>query len=131
MDGNILERCVVTTVAEMLRDKKTMFKTEKEFAFAAFPKESDPPSLWKHLKNGQKGKPRNLQLAHAHGMAEALGIPLTKLLTMAELRIEAGWTCEQDTFNDLEAKKPGRKKTKGAPASTKQPVQPVSTGSAN
>lgn len=84
------------------------YKTHAEFARAAFFYEANPVKTWQAIRLGQKGKPREVSVAEAFYLAEAMGEKIDRLLIKSELMIESGWDVKSDVFEKEENKQPGR-----------------------
>ena len=100
MDSYLIERAIVTYISSLVTEKKLEpeIRTHTELANKAFPRKGE--KLWRDLRLGQNGgRPRGLTLDLALQLAHAVNIPLPKLLLIAELMIERGWSLDHDIAN--------------------------------
>lgn len=94
-----------------MQSESPKYKTQGDFSKAAFPNEPNHAKIWQAIKQGQKNSPpRKVSIEDACSMANAVGETLERLLIRADMRIQDGWTLEQDIFFSPEAKLPGRPK---------------------
>ena len=126
MNGYLLQRCFVNLVwsilAEGMRSPSAKYKTNYDFAKAAFPNDSNPEKVWQFIRLGQKGVPRGVSIEEAYSMAQAIDEKVDRLLVKAEMLIEDGWSLDQDISKSVEAKQPGRPPKK-EPQKNKQIAQ--------
>ena len=135
MNGKLLQRCFVNILHSMLMEEMNKpsprYKSNMDFAQKAFPNDTNAHKTWQSIKLGQKGKPREVSIEEAFGLAQAFDEKVDRLLVKAEVLIENGWTLEQDVFYESEAKLPGRRSKKTSEKNADQGPRPPTTHQTN
>lgn len=93
MDALLFERCLVSLVAEKAIEK---YGTHADFAKIAFAGTAAPLNVWRAIRNGQKGKPREVSLRDAVQMADAIGMDLEVLCWQVARKLADGWASDDD-----------------------------------
>lgn len=123
MDGYIFERCFVSYVSRLAVEQ---CGNHSEFARIAFDGVEAPANTWRNIRNGNRGKLRDVTLKDAFNMASSLGMDLETLCWKVRREIEEGWTPEQDVCHQEDGK-PGRRKKRAEGA---QPPSQSASGKA-
>ena len=106
MNGYTFERCFVSFVSRLAVEN---CGNHSEFARIAFSDSEAPANVWRNIRNGNRGKLRDVTLTDAFNMASTLGMDLETLCWKVRREIEEGWTPEEDVCYQ-EDSKPGRRK---------------------
>ena len=100
------ERCFVSFVSKLAVEK---YGNHSSFARVVFPEAESPINVWRNVRNGNRGKLRDITLKDACNMAQALEMDLETLCWKVHREIKEGWTPAQDVCHQEETK-PGRPK---------------------
>lgn len=106
MNGEIFERCLVYVLgkrAEELGLNDTEFSNKVP---ALKKKTGTPQNAWRAIRNGQRGKFREVSIEEAYDMAIAVGTTVDKLCWDVFNELRNGWSLEKDV--SLDKSKPGR-----------------------
>ena len=99
--GFLFERCFVSFVSKLALER---CGSHSEFGRLVFTDAESPINTWRNIRNGNRGKLRDITLKEAFQMAEALGTDLETLCWKVQKELEGGWTLAQDICHQEEAK---------------------------
>lgn len=106
MNGYLFERCFVSIVSRLATEKHG---SHSEFGRTVFLDAESPVNVWRNIRNGNRGKLRDVSLKDAFNMAEAMNMNFADLCWNVQRELAAGWTLEQDICHQEEPKR-GRPK---------------------
>lgn len=108
----LIERALIAHIVDQVDGGKLAprIRSHRDLANLVWPDKGE--TYWKHLRIGQRGKLPPLLFSDLMALSETLGMDVSKLLAIAELKLDGGWSRADDPVN--RPKSVGRtKKTAG------------------